>query len=145
MTISIAIAPMPITALRRPIDRLEPTTVCTSVVSVVRRDSTSPVCVRLEELRALPHHVRVDRVAQVGGDALAEPAHHVEARRREHAERDADAEQREEVLAQRHHPRARVGGDEALVDQRLRSATGKTSVLTAARTRKSAASAIRPR
>ena len=42
---SIAIAPMPITALRRPIDRLEPTTVCTSVVSVVRRDSTSPVCV----------------------------------------------------------------------------------------------------
>ncbi len=36
---------MPITVLRRPIDRLEPTTVCTSVVSVVRRDSTSPVCV----------------------------------------------------------------------------------------------------
>jgi len=45
VAISIAIAPMPSTALRRPIDRLEPTTVCTSVVSVVRRDSTSPVWV----------------------------------------------------------------------------------------------------
>ncbi len=45
VTISISIAPMPITVLRRPMLRLEPTTVCTSVVSVVRRDSTSPVCV----------------------------------------------------------------------------------------------------
>ncbi len=43
VTISMTIAPMPITPLRRPIDRLEPTTCCTSVVSVVRRDSTSPV------------------------------------------------------------------------------------------------------
>ena len=60
----------------------------------------------------------IDRIAQVGGDALAEPAHHVEAQRREHAERHADAEQREEVLAQRHHAGAGVGGDEALVDQR---------------------------
>ncbi len=41
----MVIAPMPITVLRRPMLRLEPTTVCTSVVSVVRRDSTSPVCV----------------------------------------------------------------------------------------------------
>jgi len=38
-------APSPITALRRPIESEEPTTVCTSVVSVVRRESTSPVCV----------------------------------------------------------------------------------------------------
>ena len=45
VTTSMPIAPTPSTALRRPIDRLEPTTVCTSVVSVVRRDSTSPVCV----------------------------------------------------------------------------------------------------
>ena len=45
VAISIAIAPMPITVLRRPIDRLEPTTVCTTVVSVVMRLSTSPVCV----------------------------------------------------------------------------------------------------
>ncbi len=116
---SIAIAPMPMTVLRRPIDRLEPTTVWTSVVSVVRRDSTSPVCVDLEELRALADDVGIDRVAQVGGDALAEPAHHVEARGREDAERDADREQGEEMLAQRHHPRGRIGGDEALVDQRL--------------------------
>jgi hypothetical protein len=74
---------------------------------------------RLEELRALADDVRVDGVAQVGGDALAEPAHHVEARRRKDAERDADREEGEEVLAQRHHARARVGGDESLVDQRL--------------------------
>ena len=45
VTISITIAPRPITVLRRPIDRLEPTTLCTSVVSVVSRESTSPVCV----------------------------------------------------------------------------------------------------
>ena len=42
---STASAPTPITALRRPIDKDEPTTVCTSVVSTVRRDSTSPVWV----------------------------------------------------------------------------------------------------
>ena len=33
------------TALRRPMLSDEPTTVCTSVVSPVSRDSTSPVCV----------------------------------------------------------------------------------------------------
>ena len=71
----------------------------------------------LEELRALPHDVRIDGVAQVGGDPLAEPAHHVEAGRREQAEGDADAEQGDEMLAHRHHPRARIGADEALVDQ----------------------------
>ena len=64
-------------------DRLEPTTVCTSVVSVVRRDSTSPVCVVSKNSGLCSTHVRVDGVAQVGRDALAEPAHHVEARRRE--------------------------------------------------------------
>jgi hypothetical protein len=42
---SITIAPSPITVLRSPRLRLEPTTACTSVVSVVRRDSTSPVWV----------------------------------------------------------------------------------------------------
>ena len=73
---------------------------------------------RLEELGALAHDVGVDGVAQVGGDALAEPAHHVEARGREHAQGGADCEQRQEMFAQRHHPLARVGGDEPLVDQR---------------------------
>ncbi len=43
--INMPSAPMPMTVLRKPMDRLEPTTVCTSVVSVVSRDSTSPVCV----------------------------------------------------------------------------------------------------
>jgi hypothetical protein len=38
-------APMAITVLRRPMLRLEPTTACTSVVSVVSRLSTSPVAV----------------------------------------------------------------------------------------------------
>ena len=83
---------------------------------------------RLEELGALPDDVGVDRVAQVGGDALAEPAHHVEARRREHAERHADREQREEV--------ARAAPSRARPGRRRRSpgrsapcsATGKTSV-----------------
>jgi hypothetical protein len=42
---SMASAPTPMTALRNPMLSEEPTTVCTSVVSVVRRDSTSPVCV----------------------------------------------------------------------------------------------------
>jgi hypothetical protein len=73
----------------------------------------------LEELGALLEHVGVDSVAQVGGDTLAEPSDHVEAPGREHAQRDADAEQREEVAAQRHDALARIGGDQALVDQRL--------------------------
>ena len=42
---SMASAPRPMTVLRRPMENEDPTTVCTSVVSVVRRDSTSPVCV----------------------------------------------------------------------------------------------------
>ena len=42
---SMTMAPLPTTALRRPIDSDEPTTVCTSVVSVVSRESTSPLCV----------------------------------------------------------------------------------------------------
>ncbi len=42
---SMPSAPMPITVLRSPIDRLDPTTVWTSVVSVVSLESTSPVWV----------------------------------------------------------------------------------------------------
>ena len=42
---SITSAPMPITVLRSPMLRLLPTTVCTRVVSVVRRLSTSPEAV----------------------------------------------------------------------------------------------------
>jgi hypothetical protein len=40
---SMTSAPAAISALRRPMLKEEPITVCTSVVSVVRRDSTSPV------------------------------------------------------------------------------------------------------
>jgi hypothetical protein len=39
---SMTTAPSPVTALRSPIDSEAPTTDCTSVVSVVRRESTSP-------------------------------------------------------------------------------------------------------
>ena len=42
---SMASAPRPSTALRRPSENDEPMTVCTKVVSAVRRESTSPVCV----------------------------------------------------------------------------------------------------
>ena len=45
VTMSAISAPMPITVLRRPMLKDDPTTVCTSVVSVVRRESTSPVLV----------------------------------------------------------------------------------------------------
>lgn len=44
VTVNITRPPSISNRLRRPIDRLVPTTVCTSVVSVVNRDSTSPVC-----------------------------------------------------------------------------------------------------
>ena len=43
--ISTLNAPRPSTALRSPMLSEEPTTVCTSVVSADRRESTSPVCV----------------------------------------------------------------------------------------------------
>ena len=72
-----------------------------------------------EELGALPQHVRVDGVAQVGGDALAQPADDVEARCREAAQRGGHAEQGDEVLAQLHHPRPGFGRHQALVDQGL--------------------------
>ena len=42
---STANAPTPMTALRKPMDSEEPTTVCTSVVSADRRERTSPVWV----------------------------------------------------------------------------------------------------
>ena len=38
-------APDPMTKLRKPMENDEPTTVCTKVVSLVRRESTSPDCV----------------------------------------------------------------------------------------------------
>jgi hypothetical protein len=53
----------------------------------------------LEELRALAQHVRVDRLPQIGGHPLADPAHHVEARRGRQAQHHGDAEQEADEMA----------------------------------------------
>jgi len=71
------------------------------------------------ELGALPHHVGIHRVAQVGGDALTQPGDHVEAQGGEHAQRRTHGEQGAEVLLQRHHALARISRHQPLVDQRL--------------------------
>ncbi|OIQ63684.1 hypothetical protein GALL_547750 [mine drainage metagenome] len=69
----------------------------------------------LEKLRTLPQHMGIDRAAHVGGDALAQPAHHVEARRGKHAQRQGQAEQPGEMPAQRR--ATRLGTQHAGVDQ----------------------------
>ena len=73
----------------------------------------------LEKLGALLHHMGVHGIAQVGGDALPEPGHHVEACCREQPQGRTDTEQGHEVLAHGHHPCAGVVRHEALVDQRF--------------------------
>ncbi len=55
----------------------------------------------LEERRVHADDARVDGRAQVGHDALAEPAHEVEAQRREHAEDRRRRQERDEVLVDR--------------------------------------------
>ncbi len=72
----------------------------------------------LEELRALPQHVAVDRVAQIGGDAFTEPADQVEAHRREKAERHRHAEQGREVAAQRERLLAAPSRRQTAVDEK---------------------------
>ena len=71
----------------------------------------------LKKLGALVQHMRIDRVAQVGRDALAQPTHHVEARGAEQAQRKSHAKQGKEVLAQRHHLGTLVGLREAAINQ----------------------------
>jgi hypothetical protein len=44
VTSIMVMPPTSITKLRNAIEMLEPTKVCTKVVSLVRRDNTSPVC-----------------------------------------------------------------------------------------------------
>ena len=51
----------------------------------------------------------VHRIAQVGSDAFAQPAHHIKARGRKQAQRHGDREQRQKMVFQRHHLRALVG------------------------------------
>ncbi len=59
----------------------------------------------------------VDRVAQIGGDALAQPAHHVKAHGREDAQREGHAEQLQKMAAQAHGLGAAVARHQAAVDQ----------------------------
>lgn len=70
-----------------------------------------------EERRTLPQHMRVHRIAEVGCDSLAEPAHGIETRRGKHAQRHRHREQQEEVVSQFHRLRAAIGRDESAVDQ----------------------------
>jgi hypothetical protein len=71
----------------------------------------------LEEHRALLEHTAVDRVADVRRHAFAQPAHRIEARRREKPQRHGHREEGAEVLAQRHGLGALVGVDQAAVNQ----------------------------
>jgi len=71
----------------------------------------------LEELWALAQHMGIHRVAQVGRDALAQPADQIEARSREDAQRHGHGEQLQEVTAQAHGLGGAVGGQQAAVDQ----------------------------
>jgi hypothetical protein len=67
----------------------------------------------LEEARVHADHARIDRAADVGDDALAEPRDEIEAQRRERAEHDGGAQERDEVAVDRR----RVADHEAFVDQ----------------------------
>ena len=71
----------------------------------------------LEESRVHADHARVDRVANVGDDALAEPRNHVETQRRERSERDCGREERDEIGIDRRG----VADGETLIDQETQS------------------------
>jgi len=71
------------------------------VVSVVSRDSTSPVFSVSKNCGLCCSTGAYTALAQVGGHAVAEPADHEEARSREDAERYRDGEQQAEVVANR--------------------------------------------
>ena len=101
VTNSIARPPTNSSALRSAIEMLVPTTAWISVVSVVRRDSTSPVCVVSKNSGLCVDHVAVDGAADVGGDALAQPGHHVKARGGGQRQHGGHAEQRQEGACRR--------------------------------------------
>ena len=71
----------------------------------------------LKKLRALPHHMRIHRIADVGRDPLAQPADGVEAPGRKKPQRGGHAEQLEKMGAQRHQLLALVSRVHAAVDQ----------------------------
>ena len=78
VTIIITTAPVAITRLRSATEADDPTTVCTSVVSAVSRDSTSPVRVVSKKLGLKLKTWREDLAAHIGGDALADPGDRIE-------------------------------------------------------------------
>ena len=112
VTIIMMMAPMPITMLRNAKDADEPTTTWISVVSAVSRDSTSPVRVVSKKFGLKDEHVVEDAGAHIGGDALADPGHEVEADRGGAAQDAGNGDQREEILADA----ARVLGGEPVID-----------------------------
>ena len=70
-----------------------------------------------EKLGALAQHMAVDRVAQVGRDALTQPADEVKARRRKRTQGDRHTEQQQEVTPQGQGLCAALGRHQAAVDQ----------------------------
>ncbi len=71
-------------------------TASTSVTSLVRRETTSPVRVALEEGRRQPQDVAVDPGAQVGGEARADPVDVVDAHPRHRPQHDDQPGERRE-------------------------------------------------
>jgi hypothetical protein len=59
----------------------------------------------------------VNRIAQVSGNALAQPADHIKAPGRKQAKRHRDRKQLCKVGAQRHHLRALVGLHQTTIDE----------------------------
>ena len=59
----------------------------------------------------------VNRLAQIGRDPLAEPAHGIEARGGKHTQRHRHQEQRTKVLPQRHGLVSPICGDQPGVNQ----------------------------
>ena len=75
----------------------------------VSRDSTSPVRVTSKNVGSMRITRRVDRAANVGDDALAEPRNQIETQRRERAEHDGGREERDEIAVDRRGVAARRG------------------------------------
>ena len=97
VTNSIASPPTNSRTLRSAIEMLVPTTAWISVVSAVRRDNTSPLWVVSKNCGLCVMTCRIDRAADVGRDALAQPRHDVKARRGRNREHAGHAEQREKI------------------------------------------------
>ena len=115
-----------------------------TVVSVVRRDSTSPGFQRFKKLRALLQYVRIHRGAQIGRDTLAEPRHHEISRRSEYCdcERQWDEQQETGCVLRRAAAAGSLTSTANPLSTTLLIAAGSASVAAAASSRNSTASAI---